>query len=93
MKTTSKDTKAKKPFVSHRTSVEALESLGRILRQRRGELGVTGTALAKMAGLSQSSLARLELGEREPHLEVLRRLHKLLDLKTPVLNFLSTGKF
>ncbi len=85
--------KAAKKFVSHRTSEEVLLTFGNLIRAKRRSTGVTGSGLARMIGLSQSSLARIELGEREPHLDVIRKLHKILNLKDEVLKYLEKGKF
>ena len=54
------------------------ERLGMRLRRLRTARGLNQTALAKKADLSQPYVAQLELGLRNPTLDVLRRLAKAL---------------
>jgi ribosome-binding protein aMBF1 (putative translation factor) len=48
--------------------------LGQAVRARRLELGISQTALAKRAGLTQPAVSRLEAGETVPTIGVLERL-------------------
>jgi transcriptional regulator with XRE-family HTH domain len=46
----------------------------------RAEHGLTQTQLAKVLGMTQSAIARLELGEHEPNLTTLARLSRGLGI-------------
>jgi transcriptional regulator with XRE-family HTH domain len=54
------------------------DSLGTRIRLRREELGKSQSALARDAKVSQSTIARLETGERTPSFKVLLRLAEAL---------------
>jgi ribosome-binding protein aMBF1 (putative translation factor) len=49
--------------------------------QYRAEHGLTQTQLAKMLGMRQPHIARLEAGDHEPSLATLSRLARLLGLE------------
>lgn len=49
------------------------------LRERRNELGLTQSALADAAGVSQPLIARIEGGDVDPRLSTLRRIVNALD--------------
>lgn len=49
------------------------------LKQRRDELELTQSSLAKMAGVSQPLIARIEGGDVDPRLSTLRRIVNALD--------------
>lgn len=50
------------------------------LKSARANAGLSQTALAKAVGLSQSYLAQLEAGDREPSLETIKSLANALSL-------------
>ncbi|WP_212748774.1 helix-turn-helix transcriptional regulator [Nocardia cyriacigeorgica] len=53
--------------------------LGRAIRERREDLGLSQTELARRAGTSQAAISRLEAGEHVPTLNLLDRLAAALD--------------
>lgn len=53
--------------------------LGKAVRERRLELGLTQVELARRCGMTQSQLSRLEAGGTEPTIRVLDRLARALD--------------
>ncbi|TDC93059.1 helix-turn-helix transcriptional regulator [Actinomadura sp. 7K507] len=53
--------------------------LGKAVRERRLELGLTQVELARRSGMTQSQLSRLEAGGTEPTIRVLDRLAHALD--------------
>jgi transcriptional regulator with XRE-family HTH domain len=58
-----------------------LSELGRLIRQRRKEMGMTQQALAWYAGLTPANLSRLESGRcGVPRLQTLARCAKALHL-------------
>ena len=50
---------------------EALDQVGRRLKQLRSQRGVTLASLSETTGISKSTLSRLETGQRRPSLELL----------------------
>ncbi|MFD3998225.1 helix-turn-helix domain-containing protein [Streptomyces sp. NPDC058548] len=70
-----------------RASYEATRvrfELGRAVRERREELGMTQTQLARVAGLQQPAVARFEAGGTMPTLPLLERLAVALDMRLHV---------
>lgn len=57
------------------------ENPGALIREARVDLGVTQTELAQRAGLSQSSLAQMELGKRNVSSDMLERVLKAADYR------------
>jgi HTH-type transcriptional regulator/antitoxin HipB len=53
--------------------------LGKAVRERRLELGMTQVELARRSEMTQSQLSRLEAGGVEPTIRVLERLARALD--------------
>jgi DNA-binding XRE family transcriptional regulator len=53
-----------------------------ILRQRR-ELGLTQAQLAKLAGIRQETLSRLESGKHKPNVRTVERIEAALKRKRP----------
>ena len=51
-----------------------------ILREERERKGVTGTRLAEMCGLNQSTVSLLDRGERKPTLDTLVRISTVLEI-------------
>lgn len=57
-----------------------LRDLGRSIRQRRRQAGLTQEQLAEAADLHENYVSRLETGEQEPGLFVLLRLCRALSI-------------
>lgn len=49
------------------------------IRQKRNELGLTQSELAKRAGVSQPLIARIEAGDVDPRLSTLKRIFNAFD--------------
>ncbi|MET9676047.1 helix-turn-helix transcriptional regulator [Streptomyces sp. NPDC006482] len=70
-----------------RASYEATRvrfELGRAVRARREELGMSQTQLARVAGLRQPAVARFEAGGTMPTLPLLERLAVALGMRLHV---------
>lgn len=61
-------------------SSATLRTLGRTIRQRRKQAGLTQEQLAEAADLHENFLSRLEQGHQEPGLFVILRLCRALHL-------------
>jgi transcriptional regulator with XRE-family HTH domain len=57
----------------------ANNKLGKLLRQRRTELGLSLHAVAELAGIGKAQLSRIETGERSPKPDTLAALGTALD--------------
>jgi transcriptional regulator with XRE-family HTH domain len=58
-----------------------VEHVGEVIRNRRGELGITQEELAKRAGIAPTSVVRLESGEiRQPRISTIHRLSEALGM-------------
>jgi transcriptional regulator with XRE-family HTH domain len=77
----------------HRSSDKELRSFGALVARKRIQKGITAFALAARMGISSTSLSRIENGGREPRFEIVRRLHRELDIAENVLNYLKGGNF
>ena len=55
--------------------------------------GLSSEELSIRLGISQSSLSRIENGNREPRFEIIRRLHCQLDIAEDILHYLDGGNF
>ncbi len=62
-----------------------LVALGRTIRKVREAQQLTQVVLARRARISQASLSKIELGQMEPSLTVLRRLAHALETSAGVL--------
>ena len=62
--------------------------LGRTIRNRRKELGITQSHLAELANVSTNTLYKLERGQGNPSLDILQKLTEVLgmELKLEVKN-------
>ena len=58
-----------------------LVELGNIIRKRRKTLRITQPHLAEMAGISESTLHRIENGLANPTIKVLNQLTDILGLE------------
>ncbi|MFC9429730.1 helix-turn-helix domain-containing protein [Streptomyces sp. NPDC056987] len=66
--------------MDQRTDDDVLGAVGPRLRALRRDRGITLAALASMTGVSESSLSRLESGQRRPSLELLLPLARIYDV-------------
>ena len=57
-----------------------LDILGKRIRSRRGELGLSQEGLANEAGLDRSYVGRIERGEGNPTVELLGKLAEVLNV-------------
>jgi transcriptional regulator with XRE-family HTH domain len=60
------------------------DTIGTAIRLRRRALGMTQARLARMAGLDQPAVSRLESGSRLPPLPVLERVANALGLRVTI---------
>jgi y4mF family transcriptional regulator len=58
-----------------------VETLGKIIRNRRKELSITQPHLAELAKVSTNTLYKLERGQGNPSLEVLNKLVEVLGME------------
>jgi y4mF family transcriptional regulator len=56
-------------------------TIGKAIRERRKELGITQPALAELAGVNVNTVVRLERGVTNPTLEVLVRIGEVLGME------------
>ncbi|MFI6587302.1 helix-turn-helix transcriptional regulator [Embleya sp. NPDC050493] len=64
---------------SMRAEIRMASVLGRAVRDRRTELGISQSELGKRADMTQPQISQLELGGTVPTLPLLARLAKALD--------------
>lgn len=62
-----------------RTEIRMAFDLGQAVYDRRTELGISQSELARRAGMTQPQVSKLELGGTVPTLPLLARLAKALD--------------
>ncbi|QKG27001.1 helix-turn-helix transcriptional regulator [Actinomadura verrucosospora] len=60
------------------------DTIGTAIRLRRRALGITQAGLARLAGLDQPAVSRLESGSRLPPLPVLERVADVLGLRLTI---------
>jgi y4mF family transcriptional regulator len=58
-----------------------VNSIGKSVRNRRKELGITQPHLAELAKVSTNTLYKLERGQGNPSLEVLNKLAEVLGME------------
>lgn len=56
-------------------------SIGKLIKDRRKELGITQPHLAELAQVSTNTLYMLETGKANPSLEVLNKIVEVLGLE------------
>jgi len=71
------------PEIPHETPF--LRALGRALRERRGQRGLSPTALAAAVGIGEERIRALERGELDPGYELLVALADALEVRSGVL--------
>ena len=54
---------------------------GKVLKQIRQKRKLTQAALAEKVGVARVTIARLEIGDRNPSMDLLQRLAKALKVK------------
>jgi transcriptional regulator with XRE-family HTH domain len=67
-----------------------LDHLGKMIREARLQKGWTLEEAGKAAGIGRSTLSKIENNQTRPSFDIVRRLTKALDLKTPQL-FVQSG--
>jgi transcriptional regulator with XRE-family HTH domain len=67
-------------LIDHKTDDEVLDAVGPRLRALRRDRGITLADLATTTGVSESTLSRLESGQRRPSLELLLPLARTYDV-------------
>ncbi|MEV6282742.1 XRE family transcriptional regulator [Kribbella sp. NPDC051770] len=70
-----------------RTSSSTAEAVGAQIRKRREQRGMTGSELARRAGLSKATLSQLEAGRGNPTIETLDAL--AIALRIPLNDLLT----
>lgn len=58
-----------------------LTEIGEELRKRRNMLKITQSHLAEMAGISESTLLRIEKGQANPTIKILKKIADILGLE------------
>jgi len=58
--------------------------VGRVIRDRRKELGITQPVLAELSGLSKNTIYKLERGQGNPTAKVLLKLLEVLGLEISI---------
>lgn len=58
-----------------------MEELGKHLKERRNQLGITQLDLADLAGISANTLYKIERGQANPTLQVLFKLADVLGME------------
>ncbi|QDG76261.1 helix-turn-helix domain-containing protein [Labrenzia sp. PHM005] len=66
------------------------DHLGKMIREARAQKGWTLEEAGKAAGIGRSTLSKIENNQTRPSFDIVRRLTKALDLKTPQL-FVQSG--
>jgi len=60
------------------------EYLGKTIRNRRKELGITQPHLAELAKVSTNTLYKLERGQGNPSLDVLTKIAEVLGMEVKI---------
>lgn len=60
------------------------EELGKLIKQRRKVLGLTVRDLAGLAGISKTTISKIETGITNPTFEVLQTIFEYLNLEIKV---------
>lgn len=62
-----------------------LIEIGEEIRKRRNMLKITQPHLAEMAGISESTILRIEKGQANPTIEVLKKITDILGLEITIM--------
>lgn len=62
-----------------------MEELGKLLKARRNQLGITQLDLADLAGISANTLYKIERGQANPTLKVLFKLLDVLGMELKLI--------
>lgn len=68
------------------------ESLGRVLRLRRTDLGLTLSQVSVRSGVSSQYLSEIERGLKDPSSEVIEAISMVLGLALPQVLVLAAGE-
>lgn len=80
-------------FVRHRSSEELLRTFGSFVAHKRLTSGLTAREFADKLGVSQSMVSRIESGQREPRLDLLRNINMVLGIEDALVEYLRNGVF
>ncbi len=82
-------------MVSLRSEETELREFGSLVARTRIDQGKTGAELSEAIGIGESSLSRIENGNRECRLGIMRLLNVALDgaLSDPIKLYLNEGRF
>ena len=61
--------------------IENSETLAKILKERRKEVGITQKELADLCDLSHNGISRIEVADNDVKLTTLLKMAKILDIK------------
>ncbi len=61
-----------------------IDELGKLIKKRRGVLGLTIRDLADLTGFSKTTISQIERGIRNPTFEVLQNIFEYLNLEMKV---------
>jgi len=79
--------------VAYRTPESALRSFGALIARKRLAAGMSAQELADKVGVSPTLISKIENGQREPRLEIIKMLEKELDIACEVFSYIRTGRF
>jgi HTH-type transcriptional regulator / antitoxin HipB len=65
-------------------TIKDTQFIGRLIKKRRKELGITQRQLADMSGLSFNGISQVELGRMEIRISSLIKIGQLLGLKLKI---------
>ncbi len=65
--------------------MKAVVHIGDNVKRERLKLAVRQDELARMAGITPTTLSRIERNESEPHVSTIRKLAKVLEVTPAVL--------
>lgn len=61
-----------------------MKTIGKIIKERRGVLGITQRQLAELAGVAINTLTKIERGEANPSVNVLNLILDTLGLEITI---------
>jgi transcriptional regulator with XRE-family HTH domain len=66
--------------------------LGKVIKQKRKELGLNQVDFSNAVGISQTFLSQIESDKKEPSSKVLTDICKVLDIPKPILMWFALEK-